>query len=123
MELKRSHLYKFFYVRGMYNDNKDGLKECREDYNDNDGEWIDETIPKDVAEFLFDNIDSFEEVVVNFGMSEQHIGGDDIIAFVDKVIEMRSRNFDIITWYGPDTEVLILAVRISLAISQYLREE
>lgn len=50
-------------------------------------------------------------IVVDSSMSENRMGGDDIVSIVDQVLNAQRDGYDIITWYGADTKVLILGVR------------
>ena len=57
----------------------------------------------------------FEVICCDFSMSENHIGGDDIISFLDKTLDVcrdNANTHQVITWYGDDTEVLIVGVPI-----------
>lgn len=57
----------------------------------------------------------FKVICCDFGMSENHIGGDDIVSFVDKTLDVCRDNVNthnVVTWYGDDTEVLIVGVPI-----------
>ena len=57
----------------------------------------------------------FKVICCDFSMSENHIGGDDIISFVDKTLDVcrdNANTHQVITWYGDDTEVLIVGVPI-----------
>lgn len=48
----------------------------------------------------------------DFGMSENHIGGDDVVSYVDSTIEAIKEGYEIYTWYGDDSEVLIIGIKL-----------
>jgi hypothetical protein len=52
-----------------------------------------------------------QQIVVASGMSEDHLGGDDIVNLVKDVLEAQKNGYAIYSWYGPDTEVLIIGYR------------
>jgi len=56
------------------------------------------------------NLD-IRQVCVDFSMSENHMGGDDICDIVHDTLEAVKAGYEIIVWYGDDTEVLIVGVR------------
>ncbi len=50
-------------------------------------------------------------IVVNRSMSENHIGGDDVVDAVIQVLAVQAKGYSILTWYGPNSEVLIIGYR------------
>ena len=50
-------------------------------------------------------------VIADQHMSENHPGGDDMVAAVDDVLAAIKDGYRIVTWYGPETEVLIAGYR------------
>jgi hypothetical protein len=62
-------------------------------------------------------------ICADFGMSEHHLGGDDVVSFVQQAIEAKSKGYEVLTWYGQagdmDTCALIVAYKPAvLAISE-----
>ena len=53
-----------------------------------------------------------KQICVDFSMSENHLGGDNLVDCVDTVLAAQKEGYRIVTWYnGPDTDVLILGFR------------
>ena len=50
-------------------------------------------------------------VIADFSMSENHLGGDDLIEFIDNTLEAIREGYTIVTWYGDGTEVLVAGIR------------
>jgi hypothetical protein len=50
-------------------------------------------------------------ILVDQYASENHVGGDDLVSLVDDVLAAQRDGYQILTWYGPDAEVLIAGVR------------
>lgn len=67
-------------------------------------------MPHDVFAFLIKNKSCFHVIVNDFNMSENHIGGDNVISIVNEVKEAIENGYKVFTWYGPETETLILRV-------------
>jgi len=44
-------------------------------------------------------------------MGEGYVGGDDVVSIVNDVLQAQKDGYSIVTWYGPDAEVLIVGVR------------
>ena len=62
----------------------------------------------EVAELMTKDI---KQIIVDFSMSENHIGGDDLCETVDDVLAALEEGYRIVSWYGPETEVLIIGIR------------
>lgn len=58
--------------------------------------------------------DKIQEIVIDQYMSENHIGGDDIVSAVDGVLNAISTGYEIISWYGKDAEVLVVGIKPGL---------
>jgi hypothetical protein len=52
----------------------------------------------------------FRVVCADFSMSENHIGGDDVIKIVNDTIKAINEKLKVVTWYGPELEVLIIGI-------------
>ncbi len=52
-------------------------------------------------------------IVVDVDMAEGYFGGDDIIGFAEAAVNARDQGYSIITWYGSNTEAMLVAVRAS----------
>lgn len=52
-----------------------------------------------------------KQFVADSAMSENHIGGDNVVSIVDEVLAAIKEGYEIITWYGPNTEALVIGVR------------
>ena len=71
----------------------------------------------DIGQDLADEVDKLvqlgriQEIVTDQFMSENHIGGDDIVGTVDQVLNAIAQGYEIITWYGSDAEALVVGVR------------
>lgn len=74
-------------------------------------EYDDATPGEGVTAFEFLCNHDWKVVVHDFSMSENHIGGDDVISFVDATIEAIKEGYQVHTWYGDDGEVLILGIK------------
>jgi len=51
-----------------------------------------------------------EEIVCSIEMSAADLGGDVLVQVARRVAEAVRGGADLITWYGPDTEVMVAAV-------------
>ena len=51
-------------------------------------------------------------ILCDFCMSENHLGGDDMIFVVDSVLEAIKDGYHIHTWYGDNAEVLIFGMKM-----------
>ena len=51
------------------------------------------------------------QIVADQGMSENHLGGDDLVSVVDQTLAAIKDGYEIATWYGPETEVLVVGYR------------
>lgn len=69
--------------------------------------------PESVDQASMDAVNALDlkAIVVDFSMSENHIGGDDVVSIVDQVLEAQTEGYRIATWYGPDAEVLVIGYR------------
>ena len=43
-------------------------------------------------------------------MSENRLGGDDMVELAAEVISAIEEGWKVVTWYGPDTEVLVAGI-------------
>ena len=50
-------------------------------------------------------------IVCDFSMSEHRLGGDDVVQIVDDVLKAQMDGYTVHTWYGPETEVLVLGLK------------
>jgi hypothetical protein len=50
-------------------------------------------------------------ILIGFGMSCDHLGGDDVINIVNQTLAATAEGYSIVTWYGPESEVLIAGYR------------
>jgi hypothetical protein len=50
-------------------------------------------------------------IVADFGMSEHHLGGDDLIGVVESVVQATRDGYEIVTWYGDHTQALVAGYR------------
>lgn len=50
-------------------------------------------------------------IVHDFCMSENRIGGDDVIDYVEAAVKAERDGFAVETWYGPGGEVLIIGIK------------
>ena len=57
------------------------------------------------------NHTKIEVIVHDFSMSENHIGGDDLVSIVQDVLKFERKGFKIYTWYGSSTEALIVGIK------------
>ena len=46
-----------------------------------------------------------------WGMSENHPGGDDVTDAVDNALRAAKEGYEVFTWYGDGTEVLVVGVK------------
>lgn len=69
-----------------------------------DAEWI-------TAYHYLCNYD-VKVVLRDWALSENHIGGDDVLYFIQKTIEVMKEGYEIHTWYGEKTEVLVIGVKM-----------
>ncbi len=46
-------------------------------------------------------------------MSCEHMGGDDVIGYVDDAMNLVKEGYKVVTWYGPKTEALVAGYRES----------
>lgn len=69
--------------------------------------------PEAVDQATMDAVNALDikAIVVDFSMSENHIGGDDVVNIVDQVLAAQTEGYRIITWYGPEAEVLVIGYR------------
>lgn len=66
-------------------------------------------IPADVLAGL-EGLD-VKNIVADFSMSENHIGGDDVLSYIDEVVSAMKEGYEIVTWYGSNTEALAAGIR------------
>lgn len=81
-------------------------------YLDNLNELHDDENPQ-LTEETFHTLQAMDikQIVADSSMSENHIGGDDVIAYIDEVVAAIKEGYEIITWYGPKAQVLVIGVR------------
>jgi hypothetical protein len=53
----------------------------------------------------------FRKIVAGSHLSENHLGGDDLVAVADDVLRAIEDHYQLVTWYGPDTQALIAGYR------------
>jgi hypothetical protein len=51
------------------------------------------------------------QIIADFGMSEHHLGGDDLIEITNNVLDAIRDGYKVETWYGDDTETLIVGYK------------
>jgi hypothetical protein len=49
----------------------------------------------------------FRKIVVGSHLSENHLGGDDLVTVADDVLRAVEEHYQVVTWYGPNTQALI----------------
>ncbi len=54
------------------------------------------------------------EICCGTDMSENHLGGDDILEYVAATANAAKLGLEIVTWYGPNAEALAIGVRPGL---------
>lgn len=92
-------------------DVKKGREEGEDLIVESDGHLKQVEIDK-VWNWLEENVGNVRLILHDFGMSDHHIGGDDVISAVDDVLRAQQDGYsNIITWYGDSTEVLILGIK------------
>jgi len=65
-----------------------------------------------VDQATMDAVNALDIKAIVFGfMTQNHIGGDDVVGIVDQVLAAQKEGYSIVTWYGPAAEVLVLGVR------------
>lgn len=52
-------------------------------------------------------------IVADSHMSENHLGGDDLVTLADDVLAALDAGYELVTWYGPQTETLVAGYRSS----------
>jgi hypothetical protein len=50
-------------------------------------------------------------ILVDQYVSENHPGGEEFVSVVDDVLAAQREGYQVLTWYGPDAEVLITGIR------------
>jgi hypothetical protein len=60
----------------------------------------------------------FRKIVAGSHLSENHLGGDDLIAVADDVLRAVEDHYQIVTWYGQETQALIAGYRKDQLIIQ-----
>jgi hypothetical protein len=81
---------------------------------------------RDLHKFLSDETDDLDpslvdalrgcdikRIIADFGMSEHHLGGDDVIGIVDGTLAAVVEGYTVVTWYGDKTEALVAGIRPS----------
>lgn len=53
----------------------------------------------------------FRKIVAGSHLSENHLGGDDLVAVADDVLRAIEDHYQIVTWYGQETQALIAGYR------------
>ena len=51
------------------------------------------------------------QIVADSEMSECHLGGDDLVSMADDVLAAVKDGYAVATWYGPDSEALVVGYR------------
>jgi hypothetical protein len=60
-----------------------------------------------------------KRIVAGSEMSENHLGGDNLVDVADGVLAAVAEGYAICTWYGPKTEAMVVGYRTNeLAIAQ-----
>jgi hypothetical protein len=62
-------------------------------------------------QFAYLKTQDVRPILVDQCAGENHLGGDDLVSLVDDVLAAQRDGYQILTWYGPDAEVLIAGVR------------
>lgn len=78
----------------------------------------DELSPTALA-YLTGHKEDIQHIIADFSMSENHIGGDDIISYINQVLGAIADKKRVVAWYGEDTEVLVLAIREDLFLEDF----
>lgn len=92
------------WIYDTYLDNIQGIEMSEE-------EEVNHPLELTQTEFYALQAMDIKKIVAETGMSENHIGGDDVISIVDETIAAIKEGYEIITWYGPKTQALIVGVR------------
>lgn len=68
---------------------------------------------KNVNQETFDYLSTqdIDHICVSWAMSEGHLGGGDMVELAIDVISSIEDGYKVVTWYGPDTEVLIAGIK------------
>ena len=76
-----------------------------------------------IEEETLTNDDTFEGkqlkiIVCDCSMSEHHLGGDNIIDIARQILNAQNEGYQIHTWYGNDTEVLIIGLKAQILVQK-----
>lgn len=58
-----------------------------------------------------EEVEHVKVIVASSHMSDDRIGGDDVVSFVDDTLEAIKEGWTIFTWYGPNAEALIVGYK------------
>ncbi len=50
-------------------------------------------------------------VVADSNMSENHLGGDNVVEYVEEAVAAVRAGYSVFTWYGDDTEALVVGIK------------
>jgi len=72
--------------------------------------WFALSEDEDADEKLVKKLEKLDilQICVDFSMSEQHIGGDDIVRIVGEALDAVAQGYKIANWCGPEAQVLII---------------
>lgn len=74
-------------------------------------EFDDEECPLDEGQFNDLKAADLNNILVGSEMSENHLGGDDLISLADDVISAAEDGYKVYTWYGPESEALVFGLK------------
>ena len=52
-----------------------------------------------------------QDICCDFAMSEHHLGGDDVVAYVEATLTAIEEGYKVLTWYDEETNVLIVGIK------------
>src|SRR5262245_36587221 len=52
-----------------------------------------------------------KNILAGSEMSENHLGGDDLVSLVDEVLAAQKDGYVVVTWYGHHTEALVVGYK------------
>ncbi len=105
LKIKAAQLHGIFQLFGEDND----ISKVNEMFESYQEEIEEDLISKE--DFLGLAHCDIEQICVGQGMSENHLGGDDLVEIADEVRDAIEDGYKVFTWYGPETEVLIIGYR------------
>lgn len=74
--------------------------------------WLDDD-PNPITPELYEALKQadLKPILNGSEMSEDHLGGDDLVAVADDVLAAIKEGYEIVTWYGPKSEALVAGIK------------